>query len=93
MIYEFLNENVMDRPRSAPERGSAHAAKKHRKSFCEACGYTQNLHAHHIDRDSFNNQPENIQTLCKECHLFWHRAMVRAGVDKIRMPRLCEDAS
>ena len=54
-------------------------ARKHRKSSCEACGSTENLHAHHVDGRPRNNEPANIQTLCLFCHNFLHALAVRRG--------------
>ena len=54
-------------------------ARKHLKAACEACGQTTSLHAHHLDQDISNNVPENIQTLCKPCHDFWHSTAKRHG--------------
>ncbi|MCC6475149.1 MAG: HNH endonuclease [Burkholderiales bacterium] len=59
------------------------------KKKCEACGYARALQAHHIDQDNSNNEPENIQTLCKHCHDFWHTTAKRIGkMVAGRMPRL-----
>ena len=55
-------------------------ARRHRKNCCEACGHGQSLHVHHIDQDQTNNRPENLQTLCKHCHNFWHTAAKRRGL-------------
>lgn len=69
--------------------GYSFRARKHLKDKCEACGYTKNLHAHHVDQDKTNNNPENIQTLCKHCHNFWHTAQKRMGKEMAgRMPSL-----
>ena len=54
-------------------------ARKHRKSQCEACGTTANLHAHHVDGEPKNNDPDNIQTLCVSCHNFLHATAERLG--------------
>ena len=35
---------------------------------CERCGSTYYLLVHHKDRDRSNNDPENLETLCKSCH-------------------------
>lgn len=56
-------------------------ARQHRKSYCEACGYTRFLHAHHVDQNQANNDPKNIQTLCKHCHNFWHTTAKRLGLE------------
>ena len=54
------------------KHGYSWRARKHLKKKCEACGYARALQAHHIDQDKAHNEPENIQTLCKHCHDFWH---------------------
>lgn len=54
-------------------------ARKHRKSACEACGYTKRLTVHHCDQDQTNNDPSNLQTLCSHCHDFWHATAKRLG--------------
>lgn len=69
--------------------GYSFRARKHLKPACEACGHTKSLHAHHVDQDKTNNQAENIQTLCKHCHDFWHTAQKRTGLEVAgRMPPL-----
>jgi len=51
--------------------------KKFKKSFCEECGSTKNLEAHHIKPAKYKNNKtivsgdhseENIMTLCNSCH-------------------------
>lgn len=66
--------------RNGVTKGTLHwRARKLRGPKCEACGATASLHAHHIDQDPANNEPENIQTLCKQCHDFWHSTQKRRG--------------
>jgi len=52
-------------------------ARKLRGRFCARCGSTENLHAHHLDHDITNNDPENILTLCKDCHELIHLIICR----------------
>lgn len=47
-------------------------ARKHLKDACENCAATEDLHVHHQDRDSSNDDPSNLQTLCDSCHLKLH---------------------
>jgi len=54
-------------------------ARQYRKSYCEACGLTEQLHAHHVDREPKNNEPQNIQTLCAYCHNYLHAVADRRG--------------
>src|SRR5262245_39690646 len=61
------------------KHGYSWRARKHLKTSCEVCGDTRYLNAHHIDQDKTNNSPENIQTLCKFCHDFWHSLSRRIG--------------
>lgn len=61
------------------KHGYSWRARKHLKKKCEACGYAKALQAHHIDQDRSNNVPQNIQTLCKHCHDFWHTTAKRTG--------------
>jgi len=46
--------------------------KKHKKSFCETCGfvpqYSGQLDVDHIDGNNKNNSIGNLQTLCANCH-------------------------
>jgi len=61
------------------KHGYSWRARKHLKSACEACGHGRRLQAHHIDQNITNNNAENIQTLCKHCHDFWHTTAKRRG--------------
>jgi hypothetical protein len=65
--------------RKHPEHWETHhwRARKLRGKVCEACGSVTSLHAHHVDQNPENNAPENIQTLCKHCHGFWHNTAKR----------------
>lgn len=44
----------------------------HKKDTCEHCGFipehSSQLDVDHIDGDSSNNDPVNLQTLCANCH-------------------------
>ena len=45
------------------------ANKRHLPRQCEACGFTSGLEVHHKDWNHRNNNPENLQVLCKWCHV------------------------
>lgn len=49
-----------------------YAARKHKKDFCQECGYKPRdkakLDIDHINGDRSNNEIENLRTLCKPCH-------------------------
>jgi hypothetical protein len=41
---------------------------------CLVCARTDRpLHVHHVDHDRANNACSNLMTLCKQCHLAYHR--------------------
>lgn len=53
--------------------GSRQRATRMRKSACELCGTTRRpgerrLHVHHKDRNPLNNAPDNLMTVCAQCH-------------------------
>jgi hypothetical protein len=62
------------------KHGYSWRARKFLKKNCEACGYDKSLHAHHVDQNPENNVEQNIQTLCKHCHNFWHTTQKRLGL-------------
>jgi hypothetical protein len=61
------------------KHGFSWRARKHLTAACEACGHPFRLQAHHMNQDIRDNRPENIQTLCKHCHDFWHTTAKRRG--------------
>jgi hypothetical protein len=44
-----------------------------RREACNRCGKTENLGIHHKDMDHFNNDPDNLQVLCVNCHMSVHK--------------------
>jgi len=77
------------RRRPLTKHGYSFRARKHLKEACEACQQTTSLQAHHIDQIISNNSQQNIQTLCKTCHDFWHSTAKRRGWNIAgRMPTL-----
>jgi len=54
------------------KHGKLSRARKWLKGGCEACGEKRKIVIHHIDQNLDNNDPKNLQTLCKYCHDFWH---------------------
>ena len=51
-------------------------AKLHRKykaSKCDLCGATGELHLHHKNKQHFDDNPGNWQTLCRSCHTKIHQ--------------------
>lgn len=75
--------------------GASQRAYKLRHPNCEVCGATESLRegtpikldVHHADGNRWNNSPENLQTLCHNCHMKWHHAHGLRGVKAVgRMP-------
>ena len=49
------------------------ALKIEEVGFCQKCGATENLHVHHLTYENFKNEkPEDLQVLCKDCHMKVH---------------------
>lgn len=50
--------------------------RQHLKPKCEPCGFKpvhiRQLDIHHIDLDRTNNNPDNLMTLCANCHRLVH---------------------
>jgi 5-methylcytosine-specific restriction endonuclease McrA len=46
--------------------------RRHKKSECNRCGSTKLLLVHHIDENRTNNDPTNLETLCRKCHQNHH---------------------
>ena len=49
--------------------GNQRAQRRYLLQPCEVCGATKNVERHHIDDDTTNNEPENIQFLCRKHHM------------------------
>ena len=49
-------------------------ALKEYEHKCDMCDHdiVSELHVHHIDRNQKNNDIENLQILCKNCHVIEH---------------------
>ena len=55
-----------------------HSARKlaylilNRECCCERCGSKKNIDVHHKDRNRNNNTPNNLELLCRSCHMKEH---------------------
>lgn len=47
--------------------------EKFKKDRCERCSATIKLLVHHSNRNRQDNQPANLITLCRKCHLVEHK--------------------
>jgi len=81
VLFQILKYADWDEYKKIVQKLSAHARYTHgftdklkreiRKrdgNKCQRCGKTTNLDVHHNDGDRFNNDPENLITICKMCH-------------------------
>ncbi len=51
--------------------------KKQNGNKCEICGTNENLEIHHKDRNTKNNNPENLNVFCSKHHGFIEKEMKR----------------
>ena len=64
-------------------------AKRMIAGSCAACESTKELVVHHVNGDPMDNREGNLQTLCANCHSFWHGMLRRTGrLPSAPMPRL-----
>lgn len=80
--------NTRDMVTAKQSRMKARRLMAAKTTSCEACGNSEAVHVHHVNRDPSDNRPENLQPLCKWCHQYWHRLHERLGRDmSTRVPR------
>lgn len=51
------------------QKRTPRSALKGLPDYCECCGFTEDLQVHHKDWNHINNDPTNLQMLCKYCHV------------------------
>src|SRR5213075_542739 len=51
-----------------------HARKMVPKGSCQRCGKPLALDTHHTDGSYLNNSPDNLERICRSCHMKAHRA-------------------
>lgn len=77
----FQGDNV------TPHGARGRAKKVKPIDQCERCGSEEQIERHHRDRDPYNNTPENVEVLCKPCHVAEHATgLCRKGHALYRMP-------
>ena len=57
---------------SSNYRKYAMAAYPHQCNRCQYADFPEILEVHHIDRDRTNNELENLEILCPNCHQVEH---------------------
>jgi 5-methylcytosine-specific restriction endonuclease McrA len=83
---------------SCPRKHSSYAVaalrphRQHVGPFCMECGFIATdpaqLDVHHLNGNHDDNRPENLATLCANCHRLFHAA----GVDGLRHAAETRDA-
>ena len=81
-LLDKLKDNARASQYSSNYKGLNSTFRKYKKTACERCGSTKNLHLHHIDPGEYDeykstfvkvdHSPENLLTVCASCHLKIH---------------------
>lgn len=69
-LYEF--ERLSPKPRIPISKELKEYLISERGIICEICEYNIMEHIHHIDEDPTNNDLDNLQLLCIDCHRKQH---------------------
>lgn len=71
-----------NRQRQALGQKNYRVYRQHMADACERCGFvpvvSAQLDVHHRDGDHANNVPENLETVCANCHRLEHAPLQRA---------------
>lgn len=65
-LREFRYDRWRDTSSIKKENTSKY--QKYMQDKCAICGSQESLEVHHINKDRANNYPDNLITLCEECH-------------------------
>lgn len=68
----FQREKKLYRRYLSQRRGAGAAGRACLRRACQFCGFEDDLHAHHIDGNLWDNGLPNIATLCDDCHKWIH---------------------
>jgi len=74
MARNFRGRMRTASPLDPPRVGRYRARAQTNVECCERCGRAGRLDVHHKDGDPTNNAPENLEVLCRGCHLKHHRS-------------------
>jgi len=58
--------------KASKNAGNLRAWRKYKVNICDTCGSKENLERHHIDKNTLNNDKDNILILCETCHRGHH---------------------
>lgn len=70
MVQAWLKREL---PPTNARNGRARAQHRMSPGPCEVCGSQNAIDVHHRDKDTNNNRPENLQRICRSCHVRIHR--------------------
>lgn len=92
-IEEYKEEKIEFKKEFSPVKTRKNYKKKYPKEFvekrrflldiarnnnwCTACWFDELLQVHHIDKNKFNNDDDNLIVLCYYCHSKEHKHMQR----------------
>ncbi len=68
-----------DESKMLPNAGRRRAQKLYPQQPCIRCGSPDGVR-HHMDRNTFNNAPDNIEWLCRHCHTREHALRKEIGI-------------
>jgi hypothetical protein len=71
-IYKKICDSCHKAKYNQKKKGRQMGYTLHKKAVCELCGFIPvnrcQLDVDHIDGDRTNSEPNNLQTLCANCH-------------------------
>jgi len=75
--YQSLCSSCDDRRFKIKKRKGKHPYRRYKKLICNRCGFVPEhrcqLDIHHVDGNHHNNDPNNLETLCANCHRLEHK--------------------
>ena len=72
---KYCNNHCQREHQCKAVKASASRMRAHSMAFnkCMRCGKIGRMDVHHKDENPLNNNPSNLETLCRSCHLLVHR--------------------
>ena len=72
MVLDWIKTNHI-RPPVLPGSGRARARNRKAAGSCEVCGTPNAKDVHHLNQNTDDNRPENLQRICRSCHNHVHQ--------------------
>ena len=60
------------KPPKSPDASRCHSRRMVSPGACERCGKPNAKDVHHRDHNPMNNSPENLERICRKCHMKAH---------------------